>query len=71
VSRVLKEKYYTTSSMSKITERLGSFHNLCPGDMLSWSRSHLRRCVGFSGEGQRRLNTIGSAVSRGGVCAAS
>jgi hypothetical protein len=71
VSRTLEEKYYTTSSLHRITERLRSFRDLRPGDILNRAGSHVRLFVGFSEQGPLRLKTIESAVSCGGVCAAS
>jgi len=71
VSRVLEENYYTTSNLKKIADPLPSFLDLRPGDILNRAGHHVRLFVGFAEDGPLALKTIESAVSCGGVCAAT
>ena len=71
VSRTLEERYHTTSSLGKITQRLPGFRDLRPGDILNRAGRHVRLFVGFADKGPLVVNTIESSVSCGGVCAAS
>jgi hypothetical protein len=71
VSRTLEDKYYTTSTLHRVTDRLGDLRELRPGDLLNRAGNHVRLFVGFAEGGPLALRTIESAVSCGGVCAAS
>lgn len=71
VSRTLEEKYYTTSSLHKITNPLPSLRDLKPGDILNRAGNHVRLFVGFAEGGPLAVKTIESAVSCGGICAAT
>jgi hypothetical protein len=71
VSRTLEEKYYTTSTMHKITDPLPSLRDLKPGDILNRAGNHVRLFVGFAEGPALAVRTIESAVSCGGVCGAT
>ena len=71
VSRTLDEKYYTTSTLHKITDPLPSLRDLKPGDILNRAGNHVRLFVGFAEGGPLAVKTLESAVSCGGICAAT